>query len=162
MLPGITLGQKPSVKASVSESVAGSTSHDAVLLVAVESVVPLVVGGVVGLAALASTVIAADAALVAELVPDLFATVVNVYAEPAVRPVMVHEPDAPVTVHFAPPGDALTSYEVGVTPAVGAVTVMVALSSPATTLGVPGTCGPTTLFVTDSGPKETASAPVGL
>lgn len=45
MLPGTILGQNPLVKASVSESVAGSTSHDAVLPPAVESVVPLVVDG---------------------------------------------------------------------------------------------------------------------
>ena len=54
---------------------------------------------------------------------------------------MVHDPEAPVTVHFAPPGVAVTSYVVGVRPPVGAVTVIVALSSPATTVGTPGVFG---------------------
>jgi hypothetical protein len=120
MLPGIADGQKPSVNSSVSDSVAGSASHDG---------------------AFARTVTAGDAALAGELNPDLIATVVKVYAVPAVKPVMVHEPDAPVTVHVAPPGDAVTTYEVGVRPLDGAVTVMVALSSPATTVGIPGAFG---------------------
>lgn len=120
MLPGIAEGQKPSVNASVSASVAGSTSQDG---------------------AFARTVTAGDAVLAGELNPDLMATVENVYAVPAVKPVMVHEPDAPVTVHVAPPGDAVTTYEVGVRPLVGAVTVISALSSPATTVGIPGAFG---------------------
>jgi hypothetical protein len=113
----------------------------------------------------ASTVVAADAVLALESPVLTFATVVNVYAVPAVKPVIVHDPDAPVTVHFAPPGDAVTSYDVGVKPPVGAVTVIVALSSPATTVGTPGVFGAVgadTLFVTDSGPNDAVSAPVGL
>jgi len=90
---------------------------------------------------LARTVVDADGALAAELYVDLLAIVVNVYAVPAVRPVMVHDPEAPSTVHFAPPGDAVTSYDVGVRPLVGATTVMVALSSPATTVGATGVFG---------------------
>jgi hypothetical protein len=86
-------------------------------------------------------VTAGDAALAGELNPNLIATVVNVYAVPAVKPVMVHSPDAPVTVHVAPPGDAVTTYDVGVRPPVGGVTVIVALSSPATTVGIPGAFG---------------------
>jgi hypothetical protein len=117
--------------------------------------------GVFG-ADLASTVVAVEAALVPESNVDLFAIDVNVYAVPAVKPVIVHDPDAPVTVHFAPPGVAVTSYDVGVNPPVGGVTVIVALSSPATAVGVPGILGPATLFVTDSGPNDAASAPVGL
>jgi hypothetical protein len=120
MFPGTEDGQKLSVNESVSDSVAGSTSHDG---------------------AFASTVTAVDAALAGEFNPALIATVVKVYAVPAVKPVMVHEPDAPVTVHVAPPGDAVTTYDVGVRPLDGAVTVMVALSSPATTAGVPGAFG---------------------
>ena len=89
----------------------------------------------------ARTVVDADGALAAELYVDLLAMVVNVYAVPAVRPVIVHDPASPSTVHFAPPGDAVTSYDVGVRPLVGAVTVMVALSSPATTVGIPGAFG---------------------
>lgn len=88
-----------------------------------------------------STVIDVDAVLADELPALVFATVVNVYAVPAVRPVIVHDPDAPVTVHVAPPGDAVTSYDVGVLPLVGAVTVIVALSSPVTTVGIPGVFG---------------------
>jgi hypothetical protein len=89
----------------------------------------------------ARTVVDADGALAAELYVDRLAIVVNVYAVPAVRPVMVHDPEAPVTVHFAPPGDAVTSYDVGVRPLVGATTVIVALSSPATTVGISGVFG---------------------
>lgn len=100
MLPGITLGQKPSVNASVSESVAGSTSQEAVLLV--------VAGGAVVVVAFGSTVVDADAALEAESYVDLFAIVVKVYAVPPAKPEMVHEPDEPVTVQVAPPGDAVT------------------------------------------------------
>ena len=83
----------------------------------------------------------ADAVLALESPVLTLAIVVNVYAVPAVSPVMVHDPEAPVTVHFAPPGVAVTSYEVGVRPPVGAVTVIVALSSPATTVGTPGVFG---------------------
>ena len=148
MLPGIADGQKPSVNASVSDSVAGSTSHDGALLSVVTGGA-LVTGGAVvlvetlvtGATVFASTVTEGDAVPAGELNPDLIATVVNVYAVPAVKPVMVHEPDAPVTVHVAPPGDAVTTYDVGVRPLDGAVTVMVALSSPATTVGVPGAFG---------------------
>ena len=111
---------------------------------------------------IASTVVEADAALAAELNVDLFATVVNVYAVPAVKPEMVHDPDAPVTVHVAPPGAAVTTYDVGVRPPVGAITVIVALSSPATAVGVPGRLTPKTLFVTESGPNDAASSPVQL
>jgi hypothetical protein len=132
-LPGITLGQKPSVNASVSESVAGSTSQEAVLLV--------VAGGAVVVVAFGSTVVDADAALEAESYVDLFAMVVKVYAVPPAKPEMVHDPDAPVTVQVAPPGVAVTRYEVGVRPPVGGVTVIVALSSPATTVGTPGAFG---------------------
>jgi hypothetical protein len=89
----------------------------------------------------ARTVVDADGALAAELYVDLLAIVVNVYAVPAVRPVIVHDPEAPSTVHFAPPGDAVTSYDVGVRPLVGATTVIVALSSPATTVGAAGVFG---------------------
>ena len=106
--------------------------------------------------------VAADAELAAESYVDLLAMVVNVYAVPAVKPVIVHDPDAPVTVHVAPPGAAVTTYDVGVRPPVGVVTVIVALSSPATTVGVPGRLTPVTLFVTESGPKDAASSPVQL
>lgn len=82
-----------------------------------------------------------DEVLASEMSPDLIATVVNVYAVPAVKPVMVQEPEAPVTVHVAPPGIAVTTYDVGVRPLVGGATVIVALPLPATTVGVPGAFG---------------------
>jgi hypothetical protein len=66
-------------------------------------------------------------------VPAPFVAVdVKVYDVPFVRPVTVHEPDAPVTVHCALPGFEVTVYEVGVPPEVGATTVTVAELSPAT------------------------------
>ncbi|CAB4533520.1 unannotated protein [freshwater metagenome] len=67
-----------------------------------------------------------------------------------------------MTVHVAPPGDAVTSYDVGVSPPVGAVTVIVAFSIPGTTVATPGRLGPKTSFVTESGPNDAASAPVPL
>ena len=54
---------------------------------------------------------------------------------------MMHDPLAPVTVHVFPPGDAVTVYEVGEGPELGGVTVMVALSGPATTVAAPGALG---------------------
>ena len=148
MFPGTADGQKPSVNASVSDSVAGSTSHDGALLsvvaggvlatgAAVVSVETLVTGAAV----FASTVIADEAKPAGELPDAVFATVVNVYAVPAVKPEMVQDPDAPVTVHFAPPGEAVTSYEVGAGPLVGGATVIVAFSAPATTVDTPGAFG---------------------
>ena len=50
--------------------------------------------------------LAVEAALVP---PALLATAVKVYDWPGVRPEIVHEPLAPVTVHVSPPGDAVTT-----------------------------------------------------
>ena len=83
----------------------------------------------------------ADGTLAGEFPELIFATVVNVYAVPARKPLIVHAPDAPVTVHVAPPGVAVTTYDVGVSPPVGAVTVIVACSPPATTVATPGVFG---------------------
>ena len=58
---------------------------------------------------------------------------------PAVRPVMVHDPDAPVTSQFLPAPIAYTRYHAGWSPDVGAATVAVTLSMPATTVGAEGT-----------------------
>jgi len=52
---------------------------------------------------------------------------------------MVHDPDAPVIVHVLPYGDEVTTYDAGRSPDVGAVTVAVTLSGPATTVGAGGT-----------------------
>jgi hypothetical protein len=97
--------------------------------------------GVFGAVTLGRTVTDAEGVLADELPELVFAMVVNVYAVPAVRPVMVQNPDAPVTVHILPPGDEVTSYDVGVCPLVEGVTVIIASSSPTTTVGTPGEFG---------------------
>ena len=96
--------------------------------------------GVFG-AVFASTVVEAEAKPAGELPDAVFATVVNVYAVPAVKPLMVHDPDGPSTVHVLPSGDEVTTYDVGVGPLVGAVTVIVAFSSPGRTVDAPGAFG---------------------
>lgn len=162
MLPGIAEGQKPSVNASVSESVAGSISHDGALLsvVAAGAVTAgvAVVGGAMG-----NTITGFEAGLGREsaYTPSLFPTVVNVYDIPLVSPLMVHEPAVPVTVHVAPPGDAVIRKERGDGDP-GFATVIVALSIPASTVGALGVLTATTLFRTECGPNDAASAPVGL
>jgi hypothetical protein len=118
--------------------------------------------GVFGAVILGRTVTDVDGVLADELPVEVLATVVNVYAVPAVRPVTVHEPEAPVTVHVFPSGDEVTTYDVGVCPLVGGATVTIASSSPTTTVGTPGEFGMRTLFVTESGPNDAASAPVPL
>ena len=94
--------------------------------------------GALGIAEFAafSTVTEGEEGLAAESAkPFLFATTENVYAVPAVSPVIVHAPLAPVTVHVFPPGVAVTTYDRGAAPAVGCATVIVALSGPATAVG---------------------------
>ena len=49
-----------------------------------------------------------EAAEAPEVPPTLVAVLVKVYACPLVRPVTAQEPLAPVTVHCAPPGLAVT------------------------------------------------------
>ena len=56
------------------------------------------------------------------------------------RPLIVHEPDAPETVQVFPPGDAVTVYADGVPP-LPALTVIVAEPSPATAVGAGGVPG---------------------
>ena len=117
MLPGIALGQKPSVNASVSESVAGSTSHEAVLPVVagvVDAVDPVVAGVVddvsVGaledpLDAAGNTVTAGEAAPIGVAPPTLSnAMTENLYSAPAVRFEITHDPEAPVISHRPLPG----------------------------------------------------------
>ena len=67
------------------------------------------------------------------------AMTLNVCAVPAVKPVMVHDPDAPVMSQFLLLGFAYTRYHAGRSPDVGAATVAVTLSGPATTVGAGGT-----------------------
>lgn len=66
---------------------------------------------------------------------------------PLVRPVIVQDVAGETTVQVAPPGDAVTVYEVGAPPEVGATTVIVALPSPAETVGVPGVPGAATFQI---------------
>ena len=66
---------------------------------------------------------------------------------PLVRPVIVQEVAGEITVHVAPPGDAVTVYEVGAPPEDGATTVIVALPSPEETVGVPGVPGAATFQI---------------
>jgi hypothetical protein len=76
-------------------------------------------------------------------VPALFVAVaVNVYAVPLVSPVTSQDPDAPDTVHvLAALPTAVTLYDAGVPPAVGAATVTVTLPSPTATVGLAGAPG---------------------
>jgi hypothetical protein len=70
---------------------------------------------------------------------------------------MVHDNAGTVTVHVLPPGAALTTYDVGAGPLVGGETVIVALSSPTTTVEAPGAFGAGSaiaIFETDPGPVE--------
>jgi hypothetical protein len=85
-------------------------------------------------------VIAAEPAEDPELPVALVATAEKVYATPLVRPVIVQEPAAPVTVHVFPPGEAVTRYEDGVSPGPGP-TVTVADPSPPTAVGAGGVPG---------------------
>lgn len=77
--------------------------------------------------------------------PGPVAVAVKVYAVPFVNPVTTHELAGEVTVHVAPPGAAVTRYDVtGPPPAPGA-TDTVALALPAraeVTDGVAGTDAP--------------------
>ena len=66
---------------------------------------------------------------------------------PLVSPVIVQEVAGEITVHVAPPGEAVTVYEVGEPPEDGATTVIVALPSPEETVGVPGVPGTATFQI---------------
>ena len=76
-----------------------------------------------------------------ELPVVLVAVEVNVYAIPLVKGAIVQLVAGAVTVHVAPPGDAVTVYEEGVPPVVGATIVIVAEPLPGTAVGVPGIPG---------------------
>ena len=81
-----------------------------------------------------------DAGDAVDVPPAFVAVAVNVYAVPFVRPGTVHEPDAPVTVHVAPPGLAVIVNEAVAAPD-PATTVTVAEASPATAVGAKGSGG---------------------
>ena len=79
----------------------------------------------------------ADAVDAAEVPPSFVAVAVNVYGVPFVRPVMLQEPEAPVTVHVAPPGLAVTVNDVAlVAVPYGVVTVKVPVVAVAGTVAV--------------------------
>jgi hypothetical protein len=100
----------------------------------------------------------ADAADAADVPPALLAVAANVYAVPFVRPDTTHDPDAPVIVHVAPPGDASTVCDVAAVPVVAAVIEAVTDPSPATTLGTAGTFG-FAIGVTDTEAADAADVP---
>lgn len=85
----------------------------------------------------------ADEALEAPEVPaPLVAVAVNVYEVPSVRPVTSQLVRGEVTVQVAPPGPAVTVYEVGVPPLPAeTVTVTLPEALPTTAVGVPGVPG---------------------
>jgi hypothetical protein len=84
-----------------------------------------------------------------EVPAELLAVLLNVYAVPLVNPGTVHEVAGTITVQFLSgviavvPAllKAVTVYELGESPVVGATMATVALASPATTVGVPGVPG---------------------
>ena len=73
----------------------------------------------------------------------LVAVAVKVYAVPFVRPLTTHDVAGDVTVHVAPPGDAVTVYDVIGDPPLlaGATTVTLAVSLPGTTYPIEGASG---------------------
>jgi hypothetical protein len=79
-----------------------------------------------------------DAGDAVDVPPAFVAVAVKVYGVPFVRPVTVHEPDAPVTVHVAPPGLAVIVNEAVAAPD-PATTETVAEALPATAVGAAGT-----------------------
>jgi hypothetical protein len=93
--------------------------------------------------------------------PELIAVDVHVYSTPFVRPVIEQEPPAPVTVHVAPPGEAVTVYEVGTPPVFGTVTVTVPSPLPATAVGaggVPGAGGITVTVLVETSERFPAAS----
>ena len=71
------------------------------------------------------------------------AVAVKVYAVPFVKPLTTHDVAGDVTVHVAPPGDAVTVYDVIGDPPLlaGATTVTLAVSLPGTTYPIDGAPG---------------------
>ena len=65
-------------------------------------------GGVPGAVPEAAGLTEPDAGEALEVPVALVAVAEKVYAVPLLRPVTVHEPDAPVTVQVFPPGEAVT------------------------------------------------------
>ena len=77
---------------------------------------------------------------------------------PLVRPDTTHEPDAPVIVHVAPPGDAVTRCDVAAVPDSAADTDTRTDASPITPDGAAGTFG-FAMGVTDDDAADAADVP---
>jgi len=77
----------------------------------------------------------------AELPAVFVAVEVNVYAVPFVNGAIVQLVPGETMVQVAPPGDAVTVYEEGVPPEVGAAIVIVAEPFPGVAVGIPGIPG---------------------
>jgi hypothetical protein len=119
---------------------------------------PATAPGAVGTLGFAIGVTDADAADAADVPPALLAVAANVYAVPFVRPDTTHDPDAPVIVHDAPPGDASTVCDVAGHASSASATVTLTDPSPMATLGAAGTLG-TGIGVTDPDAADAADVP---
>ena len=80
---------------------------------------------------------------------------------PLVRPDTTHEPDAPVIVQVAPPGDASTVCDVAGHTSNASVTDTLTEPSPTTTPGAAGALG-LAIGVTDSDGSDAAEVPPAL
>jgi hypothetical protein len=90
----------------------------------------------------------------ADVPPSFVAVAVNVYSVLFVKPVTTQEVSGDVTVQVAPPGEAVTVYEVGVPPDDGGVIVTVASPSPGSATGAPGVPGVRTGVIAFDGSDE--------
>ena len=106
----------------------------------------------------ATGVTALDDADDPDVPPAFDAVALNVYDVPYVKPVTVHSPDEPVTVHVREPGVEVIRYDVGVPPepAATVTTADASLISAVGARGVPGTAG---CGVTGSDAEEAADVP---
>ena len=125
---------------------------------AVTDASPTTTVGTAGTFGFAIGVTDADAADAAEVPPAFVAVAVNVYAVPLVRPVTTHDPDAPVIVQVAPPGDAVTVCDVAAAPDSATDTDTRTDASPITPLGAAGTFG-FAIGVTDADAADAADVP---
>ena len=80
---------------------------------------------------------------------------------PLVRPDTTHEPDAPVIVHVAPPGDASTVCDVAGHTSNASVTDTLTEPSPTPTPGAAGALG-LAIGVTDADGSDAAEVPPAL
>ena len=106
----------------------------------------------------ATGVTALDDADDPDVPPAFDAVALNVYDVPYVKPVTVHSPDEPVTVHVREPGVEVIRYDVGVPPG-PAATVTTADASLISALGAGGVPGTAGCGVTGSEAEEAADVP---